>query len=132
MGMAGKRAAKQDGEQAAGEAVVLPSDCRMAALAALHTELVAALPGGAVELDGSQVERVDTAALQLLVLLRRALEGRGGALAWRGSSAFDLVLADVNMPVMDGISMVRALRAKPEYKGVPIFFFNDTAPTEKK
>ncbi|MEY2169484.1 MULTISPECIES: STAS domain-containing protein [unclassified Rhodanobacter] len=85
--MAGKRAAKRDGEQAAGEAVVLPPDCRMATLAALHTELVAALPGGAVELDGSQVERVDTAALQLLVLLRRALDGRGGALAWRGSSA---------------------------------------------
>jgi len=47
---------------------------------------VAALPGGAIELDGSRVERVDTAALQLLVLLRRALDGRGGTLAWRGAS----------------------------------------------
>ena len=85
--MAGKRAAKRDGEQAAAGAVMLPADCRMAALAALHTELVAALPGGAIELDGSQVERVDTAALQLLVMLRRALDGRDGSLAWRGSSA---------------------------------------------
>ena len=85
--MAGKRAAKQDGEQPVGATVVLPPDCRMAAQAALQAELVAALPGGAVVLDGSQVERVDTAALQLLVLLRRALDGRGGTLAWQGSSA---------------------------------------------
>jgi ABC-type transporter Mla MlaB component len=37
-------------------------------------------------LDGSRVERVDTAALQLLVLLRRELDGRGGTLAWQGAS----------------------------------------------
>jgi anti-anti-sigma regulatory factor len=87
-GMAGKRAAKQGEGQAAGEAVavVLPVDCRIGAQAALQAELAQALQGGAVELDGSQVERVDTAALQLLVLLRRALDGRGGTLAWRASS----------------------------------------------
>ncbi|HKR77032.1 MAG TPA: STAS domain-containing protein [Rhodanobacter sp.] len=86
--MAGKQAAKRDGRQQAGApaTVVLPPDCRMAAQAALQAELVAALPGGAVVLDGSRVERVDTAALQLLVLLRRELDGRGGTLAWQGSS----------------------------------------------
>ena len=87
--MAGKRAAKQDEGQAAGgkATVVLPADCRIAAQAALQAELAQALQHGAIELDGSQVERVDTAALQLLVLLRRALDGHGGTLAWRGSSA---------------------------------------------
>ncbi|MDE2316898.1 MAG: STAS domain-containing protein [Xanthomonadaceae bacterium] len=87
--MAGKRAAKHDERQVAGEVatVVLPADCRIAAQAALQAELLQALQGGAIELDGSQVERVDTAALQLLVLLRRALDGGSGTLAWRGSSA---------------------------------------------
>ena len=86
--MAGKQAARRDGRQQAGApaTVVLPPDCRMAAQAALQAELVAALLGGAVVLDGSRVERVDTAALQLLVLLRRELDGRGGTLAWQGSS----------------------------------------------
>ena len=85
--MAGKRAAKRGGEQAADAAVVrLPPDCRMAALAALQTELVAVLPSGTVTLDGSAAERVDTAALQLLVLLRRELDKRGGTLAWHGAS----------------------------------------------
>jgi two-component system chemotaxis response regulator CheY len=61
-------------------------------------------------------------------------EAENGQLALdaAGSSAFDLVLADVNMPVMDGISMVRALRAKPEYQGVPILMLTTESHTEKK
>jgi two-component system chemotaxis response regulator CheY len=45
---------------------------------------------------------------------------------------FDLVLADVNMPVMDGLTMVRALRAMPAYKGVPILMLTTESHTEKK
>ena len=90
--MAGKRAAKQkeDGQQPAADVaavVVLPADCRIAAQAALKAELLGALEKGAsVTLDGSQVERADTAALQLLVLFRRELQARGGTLDWRGTS----------------------------------------------
>ena len=98
--MAGKRAARQQdaGEPpaqasaaasaAASEStrVLLPADCRMAAQAALKAELLGALEAGAIVLDGGQVERVDTAALQLLVLLRRELDARGGTLGWHGTS----------------------------------------------
>jgi phospholipid transport system transporter-binding protein len=66
--------------------VLLPADCRMAALAALKAELLDALAAGASVLDGSQVERTDTAALQLLVLFRRELKTQGGRLSWRGTS----------------------------------------------
>ncbi|WP_426662804.1 response regulator [Rhodanobacter aciditrophus] len=61
-------------------------------------------------------------------------EAENGQLALdaAGSSAFDLVLADVNMPVMDGIAMVRALRARPEYQGVPILMLTTESHTEKK
>lgn len=45
---------------------------------------------------------------------------------------FDLVLADVNMPVMDGISMVRELRALDSYKGVPILMLTTESHTDKK
>jgi two-component system chemotaxis response regulator CheY len=47
-------------------------------------------------------------------------------------SSFELVLADVNMPVMDGIAMVRALRAMDSYKGVPILMLTTESHTEKK
>src|SRR3546814_7541783 len=45
-------------------------------------------------------------------------EAENGQLALDAArgSAFELVLADVNMPVMDGIAMVRQLRALDAYK----------------
>jgi two-component system chemotaxis response regulator CheY len=35
---------------------------------------------------------------------------------------FDCIITDLNMPNMDGLSMIRALRALPAYTGVPILF----------
>ncbi|MEO7053024.1 MAG: response regulator [Rhodanobacter sp.] len=51
--------------------------------------------------------------------------------AARGST-FELVLADVNMPVMDGIAMVRELRAMEAYKGVPILMLTTESQSQKK
>jgi phospholipid transport system transporter-binding protein len=94
--MAGKRAARQQedehqanpsGEAKTAASVQLPADCRMAAQAALKAELLGALNASAIVLDGGQVERVDTAALQLLVVFRRELDARGGTLAWQGTSS---------------------------------------------
>ncbi|MDE2308724.1 MAG: STAS domain-containing protein [Xanthomonadaceae bacterium] len=94
--MAGKRAIEKQGAcsqpQAAGSdmpqsvVVTLPADCRMAAQAQLLQELLAALDAGAIELDGRAVERVDTAALQLLTLFKREVNARGGMLNWMGAS----------------------------------------------
>ncbi len=46
--------------------------------------------------------------------------------------AFDLVLADVNMPVMDGLRMVRELRTRPAYKGVPILMLTTESHGQRK
>ena len=66
--------------------VQLPADCRLAAQAALKRELQAVLCQGEIVLDVACLERVDTAALQLLVLFRRELENQGGKLRWRGAN----------------------------------------------
>ncbi|MDQ6646794.1 MAG: STAS domain-containing protein [Pseudomonadota bacterium] len=58
----------------------------MAAQPALKDQLLGALGAGAVVLDGVDVERADTAVLQLLLLFRRELTRRGGSLSWRGAS----------------------------------------------
>ncbi|MDR3515670.1 MAG: response regulator [Azospirillaceae bacterium] len=36
--------------------------------------------------------------------------------------AVDVVVTDLNMPVMNGLDMIRELRKLPAYKGVPIIF----------
>lgn len=60
-----------------------------------------------------------------------AEDGQAALDAARGRR-FDLVLADVNMPRMDGISLVRNLRALPEYKGTPILILTTESNPEKK
>jgi len=36
------------------------------------------------------------------------------------SGKFDLVLLDINMPVMDGLKLVSIIRGNPDYKDIPI------------
>jgi len=43
-----------------------------------------------------------------------------------------LVLTDVNMPKMDGIALVRALRGLPSYKFTPILLLTTESAPEKK
>lgn len=39
-----------------------------------------------------------------------------------GAGGFDLIVTDLNMPVMDGLTMIRELRKRPAGAGVPILF----------
>jgi two-component system chemotaxis response regulator CheY len=43
-------------------------------------------------------------------------------LAKAQSTPCDLVVTDLNMPVMNGLGLIRELRKLPAYKGVPIIF----------
>jgi two-component system chemotaxis response regulator CheY len=38
------------------------------------------------------------------------------------STAFDLVITDLNMPEMDGLTFVRELRKLPDYRSLPVVF----------
>ncbi|MGH8157217.1 MAG: STAS domain-containing protein [Rhodanobacter sp.] len=66
--------------------LTLPADCRMAAQASLMKTLLNVLDADEIVLDGREVERADTAALQLLTLFQRELGARGGKLSWCGTS----------------------------------------------
>jgi two-component system chemotaxis response regulator CheY len=43
-------------------------------------------------------------------------------LAKARETAVNLVVTDLNMPVMDGLGLIRELRKLPSYRGVPIIF----------
>ena len=44
----------------------------------------------------------------------------------------NLVITDVNMPVMDGITLVKELRALPQYRFTPILLLTTEAGADKK
>lgn len=82
----------------------------------------------------------DSASMRQMV--RYTLEGAGytvvqatdgvEALERAKEGSVDLVLTDVNMPRMDGISLVRELRALASYKFVPMLVLTTESGQETK
>lgn len=54
------------------------------------------------------------------------------ALAKAQTASVDLVLSDVNMPRMDGITLIKHLRALPNYKFTPILMLTTESAVDKK
>ncbi len=48
------------------------------------------------------------------------------------SESFDLILADINMPVMDGLKLIGLLRSDPKYKKTPIIIITTEGAEEDK
>lgn len=48
------------------------------------------------------------------------------------SESFDLILADINMPVMDGLKLVGLLRSDPKYKKTPIIIITTEGAEEDR
>ena len=59
-------------------------------------------------------------------------DGEEGLMLAKANQA-DLVLTDQNMPKMDGIALIKALRALPAYKRVPIMMLTtESSPAVKE
>jgi len=54
------------------------------------------------------------------------------ALTALGSTTINLAICDVNMPVMNGIEFVKAAKALPAYKFLPILMLTTESQEEKK
>jgi two-component system chemotaxis response regulator CheY len=62
------------------------------------------------------------------------LEAQNGdeAIKLAKSNKFDLIITDVNMPGMNGIELVRALRAMPECKFTPVLMLTTEGGADMK
>lgn len=60
-----------------------------------------------------------------------AVNGQDG-LDKGGAGGYDLIVTDLNMPVMDGLAMIRELRKRPAGAGVPILFLTTESDAEIK
>ncbi|MGH8518354.1 MAG: response regulator [Panacagrimonas sp.] len=82
----------------------------------------------------------DSASMRQMVAFTLKSAGFDVAEAEDGQAALDLaktekfklVLADVNMPRMDGITLVRNLRTLAEYKFTPLLMLTTESTPEKK
>jgi len=54
------------------------------------------------------------------------------ALARLDGSKVDLVITDLNMPVMDGISLIRAIRTRPTSRFTPVLMLTTESQEGKK
>lgn len=54
------------------------------------------------------------------------------ALSKIGAARFDLVISDVNMPRMDGLSLTKQLRQQPAFRSTPILILTTEADAAKK
>ncbi len=61
----------------------------------------------------------------------QANDGSEG-LAKARASQVDMVMADLNMPVMNGLALIKELRQLPAYKGVPILFLTTESDGQLK
>ncbi len=60
-----------------------------------------------------------------------AVDGRD-ALNKIENTKVDLILADLNMPNMDGITLIKNVRSNPAYKFVPIVMLTTESQADKK
>jgi two-component system chemotaxis response regulator CheY len=64
----------------------------------------------------------------------RVLSAEDGArgMAAANQQKADLVITDLNMPVMDGIALITQLRALPQYKFTPILMLTTVSQEDRK
>ncbi|MGA2127052.1 MAG: response regulator [Xanthobacteraceae bacterium] len=82
----------------------------------------------------------DSASMRQMIKLTlsgagyRVIEAADGTqgLAMARSNTVDMVLTDLNMPGMDGVSLVRELRKLGSYTGVPIVLLTTESEAAKK
>lgn len=62
------------------------------------------------------------------------IEGSNGqeALQNVAGKSVELVITDLNMPVMDGMTLIRSLREQPQYKFTPILMLTTESQESKK
>lgn len=61
-----------------------------------------------------------------------ASDGKDALSKLDGQQKVNLVISDVNMPVMDGITFVKEMKQKPNFKFTPVIMLTTEGADEKK
>ncbi len=72
--------------------------------------------------DSPTMRQLLNFTLKRIKEIDKILEAGDGVEGYKvlSSNKVDLIIADINMPVMDGLKMVSIIRGNPSYKDIPI------------
>jgi two-component system chemotaxis response regulator CheY len=82
--------------------------------------------------DDSDILRLDLKAV-LVGAGHEVLEGENGKIGLEkaaGDSGIQLIITDLNMPEMDGITMVKNIRSQTSHKETPVFMLTTESSRE--
>ncbi|ODS23973.1 Fis family transcriptional regulator [Candidatus Endobugula sertula] len=82
--------------------------------------------------DSTSMRTMVTATLTSVGHQVKDAENGKAALDVAKSGAFDVVITDLNMPIMDGITLTRELRSIPKYTYTPILLLTTESSGDKK
>jgi len=62
------------------------------------------------------------------------IEAADGVEGWKkmGAEKFDILLTDINMPIMDGLKLVSLVRKDPVHNGIPIIIITTEGAQEDR
>jgi two-component system chemotaxis response regulator CheY len=73
-----------------------------------------------VDDSGTVRQQVSMALKQAGFAIVEAADGQEALAAIESNRAIDMVVCDVNMPVLNGLEMVEKVKSNPEHKALPI------------
>lgn len=91
------------------------------------------MPNILVVEDSPTMRQLITFAMKRIANVK-VIEASDGvdALKKLSSEKIDLILADINMPVMDGLKLVSLVRGNPVYKNIPVIIITTEGAKEDK
>ena len=82
--------------------------------------------------DSASIRQMVTFALQSAGYRAETAVDGADALTKLSGNPLALIITDLNMPTLDGIGMIRKIRALPAYAGVPIVMLTTESDDTKK
>lgn len=80
--------------------------------------------------DSASVRKFITLALKIKGYTVLAAEDGVQAIEKIPNTNIDLIITDLNMPNMDGLKLIKTVRANPEYQSIPIIILSSLSEDE--
>lgn len=82
--------------------------------------------------DSTSIRNIIKGTLVREFQVVEAADGQDAKTQLEGGAAADLILLDVNMPVMDGLTLLGVLKGDPKWKNIPVLMLTTETKSERR